>query len=282
MSTKAPSAKPGFLRAVLDPLVSLYDRRLLIKSMAQRQVGGGYKRHYLGFVWAFLNPLITVVALTLVFSEMLGLRYGKEVTGDPSLNFGLFLFCGLVPFRAFSSALNNGVNIVRKNRKLVLGVRFPLEILPMPMVISMLVQNAIGLGMLALILVVVEHRLNLTAILVPLVMVPQMLLFVGLCYLCAVAGTYVPDIKEALRLFVRGMFFITPILWSEGRVPEDYQFLVDLNPLAYLVETYRDLILEGRLPGVMETLYFSLFALGLFVAALAVFNRAKPKFADLL
>jgi ABC-type polysaccharide/polyol phosphate export permease len=96
-------------------------------------------------------------------------------------------------------------------------------------------------------------------------------------------------LREALKAVVRVSFFVTPIIWPVSMVPEDWRFLVDYNPLAILVETYRDLILEGALPGVGGTfpggtavLYFSLVALALFAAGFVTFNRVKHNFADLL
>ena len=131
-------------------------------------------------------------------------------------------------------------------------------------------------------LVVLEGRLHLTVLLLPLIIVPQLLFTLGLSYLMAVAGTYVPDVRETLKAVVRATFFITPILWPTGKVPEDWRFLVDYNPLAFLVESYRSLILEGELPGAEAAIYFSLFAAALFAVGLVVFNRLKHTFADLL
>jgi ABC-type polysaccharide/polyol phosphate export permease len=133
-----------------------------------------------------------------------------------------------------------------------------------------------------LVLVVLEQRLEWTAFLLPLVMVPQLLFTLGIGYLIAIAGTYMPDIGEALRGVVRATFFITPIIWPPERIPENFRFLVDYNPLAFLVEAYRNLILEGKLPDAMATIYFSLFALALFVVGFAAFNRVKHNFAGLL
>ena len=281
LSTKAPSAKPGFVGAILVSLATLYNRRFLIRYMAQRQVSRRTRGSYLGFAWTFLSPLMTVAMFTLLFSEMLGIKF-REVTGDSSLNFGLFLYCGLVPFIAYSEALTKGVNIIRKNSNLVQGVLFPVEILPVTAVVATLLNNIIGIGVLMGVLAALEQRVHLTALLLPLVMVPQLLFTLGLCYLMAVAGTYVPDVRETLKIVVRGTFFITPILFPSGRVPEKYSFLVDYNPLAVLVEAYRDLILEGRLPSPSGAIYFCTIALTLFVLGFVVFNRTKHKFADLL
>jgi ABC-type polysaccharide/polyol phosphate export permease len=281
VSTKAPSAKPGPLTAILGSLATFYDRRWLIKYLAQRQVARSYQNSYLGLVWAFLSPLIMVVLLTFIFSEMLGFRF-REVTGDSSLNFGLYLYCGLLPFLAYSQALNQGSNVVRRNSDLVQKVVFPLEILPLTTVITSLVQSVFGVGAVMLVLGVLEQRLNWTVLLLPLVFVLQLLFTLGLGYLMAVVGTYLPDIRETLRAVVRISFFITPILWPTDRLPEDWQFVVDYNPLAFLVEAYRNLILDGELPGGMATLYFSLFTLVLVTVGLVLFNRVKHNFADLL
>ena len=281
MSTKVSSAKPGFFGGLLGSFVTAYERRWLVKYLVQRQLTSGYGRYYLGHIWAFLGPLLMVVLLTAVFSEVLGIKF-REVTGDSTLNFGLFLYCGLIPFLAFSQALTQGVTVMRRNSDLVTKVVFPLELLPLSQVTASLLQNSFGFGALFFILVVFEQRLHLTIFLLPLIMVPQLVFTLGLSYLIAVFGTYVPDIRETLRVFVRAMFFMTPILWPAGRVPEDYKFLVDYNPLSFLVEAYRQLILEGRLPFGEQAIYFCLVAVVLFVAGLALFNRVKHNFGDLL
>ncbi len=265
----------------MGSLATAYERRWLVKHLVQREMAKSYRNSYLGLIWAFLSPLMMVVLLTVIFSEVLGIRF-REVTGDSALNFGLFLYCGLLPFLAYQQALNLGVNVIRRNRDLVTKVVFPLELLPLTQVISTLLQNVFGLGALLLVLLVLEQRVHLTIFLLPLIMVPQLLFTLGLSYLMAVFGTYVPDIKEGLRAFVRATFFITPILWPAGKVPESARFLVDYNPLAFLVEAYRHLILEGTLPFGPKAIYFCLVAVTLFVVGLALFNRVKHTFGDRL
>ena len=281
LSTQAPSTRAGSLGALAASLKIFYERRWLIRYMAQRQMARSYQGSYLGLLWAFLGPLLMVILLTLIFSELIGIKF-REVAGNSSLNFGLYLYCGLLPFLTFSQALSQGVNIIRRNSGLVQGVVFPLEILPLTTIVASLVQNLFGLGALLVVLVAFGQQLHLTTLLLPLVLVPQLLFTLGLSYLVAVTGTYVPDIRETLRAVIRGTFFITPILWPAGRVPEEWSFLVDYNPLAVLVNAYRDLILEGELPGLESALWFSLFAAALFVVGLYVYNRVKHNFADLL
>jgi ABC-type polysaccharide/polyol phosphate export permease len=281
LATQTTSAKKSSAGAFFDALASFYRNRWLLRYFIHRQVTRSYRNSYLGFLWAFLGPMIWVFFLSLIFSKVIGIRF-RIVEGDPTLNFGLFLYCGLIPFLAFSEALNKGLNSITGSAGLVQKVVFPLELLPFTNAITSLIDKFFGVGALLFILLVLEHRWHWTVVLLPLVVVVQLLFILGLTYLMAVAGTYVPDVSEIMRPIIRGMFFITPILWPTGKLPESLGWIVDYNPLAYLVNSYRALILYGELPGLMSTVYFSLFAAALFVVGFALFVRFKPGFADQL
>ena len=281
MATYTTSAKSSSVGAFFDALATFYHRRWLLKYFIQRQVTRSYRRSYLGFAWAILGPLVWVFFLTLIFSEVVGLRF-REVEEDPNLNFGLFLYCGLLPFMAFSEALNKGINSIKGNSGLVQKVVFPLELLPFTNAIASMIDNFFGVGALLVVLVVFGQELHWTTLLLPGIIVLQVIFVLALTYLMAVLGTYLPDVAEIMRPIIRGMFFVTPIIWTPERLPEKLRWVVDYNPLAYLVNSYRDLILLGELPGLQSTLYFTLFSVALFIAALWLFVRLKPWFADRL
>lgn len=281
LATYTSTAKKNIVGDVFDGLATFWRRRWLLRYFIRRQVTRNYKRSYLGIAWAVLGPLIWVFFLTLIFSEALGLRF-KEVTGDTALNFGLYLFCGLIPFMAYSEALNKGLSVIRTNGGLVQKVVFPTELLPFTNAIASLVDKLFGVVALVVVLLILEGRLHWTLVLLPLIIVLQLLFTLGLTYLMAVIGTVVPDMSEVMRPLIRGTFFVTPILWPPERLPPDLRWVGDYNPLAYLVNSYRNLILEGTLPGGMATLYFTLFSAALFVAGFTMFIRFKPRFADYL
>jgi len=104
----------------------------------------------------------------------------------------------------------------------------------------------------------------------------------GLSYLFACIGTYMPDVREGVRVCVRALFFITPIIWTPERLPENFRFLVDYNPLAFLVVAYRDLVLEGAIPDLWWALKFFVFATALCIVGFVVFARTKQNFAELI
>ena len=281
MTTYTSNDRKSLAAAFFEALGTFYHRRWLLRYFVHRQITRAYKRSYLGFVWAILGPLVWVFFLSLIFSHAFGLR-DRVVDGDPTLNFGLFLYCGLLPFLAFSEALNKGLNSIRGSSGLVQKIVFPLELLPFTNAIASLVDKFFGLGALLIMLLLFGRALHWTLLFLPVIVVLQLLFILGLTYLMAVLGTFLPDVGEITRPIIRGMFFVTPILWPPDRLPESLSWIEDYNPLAYLVEAYRRLILDGALPGGLATLYFTLFSVALFVVGFALFVRLKPKFADQL
>lgn len=248
----------------------------------QRELASSYRGSYLGFMWAFLSPLFMIALYTLVFSEIIGIRF-REVTGDSTLNFGLYLYCGLIPFLAFSDAVNGAINSVRRNTALVQKVVFPLEILPATKAVSTIVDKLFGLAVLIAVIALLEGRLNWTILLFPAVLAVQLIFTLGLSYLFAVIGTYLPDVREMLRSIVRVSFFVTPIIWPPELAEErGLGFVIDYNPLAFLVGAYRNLVLDGTFPNLVSFGWFSLFSLALFVVGFALFNKVKRQFPDLL
>ncbi|MGH3147415.1 MAG: ABC transporter permease [Rubrobacter sp.] len=109
-----------------DALGSLYERRWLAWYFMQRQITRNYRGSLLGILWAFLGPLIMVLLYAAIFSELIGIRNPFRGSDAPVANFGLYVYCGLLPYLAFSEVLNKGVISIRTNRSLVQKVVFPL------------------------------------------------------------------------------------------------------------------------------------------------------------
>ena len=283
MATYISSAKKSVVGEFFGGLATFWRKRWLLKYFIQRQVTRSYKRSYLGISWILLSPLVWVFFLALIFSEQFGIK-GRitPVPGQENLNFGLYLYCGLLPFLAFSEAMNKGMNAVKSSAGLVQKVVFPMEILPFTNTIASMIDKFFGVGALLIVVVLFGRDLHWTALALPLIVVLQVVFILGLCYFMAVIGTYLPDLSEVMRPVIRGMFFLTPIIWTPDRLPEEIRWVVDYNPLAYLVNAYREAVLFGNLPGALSTLYFTLFSVALFVVGFALFNRLKGGFADRL
>lgn len=280
-STEAstPGTKHGVFGAISGSVSTLYERRWLIGYLVRREISKSYQSSFLGFMWAFLSPLLMVALYTLVFSQIVGLKF-RVVAGDPTLNFGLYLYCGLLPFQAFSESLNQSTNTIKGNSMLVKKLVFPTEILPFTTALANMADKVFGLIVLIVIVAFVEGRLEPTLLVLPFIMALQLVFILGLCYVFSVIGTFIPDVRETLRAFTRIMFWLTPIIWPPEQVPERFKLLVDLNPLAFIVGAYRDMILEGRLPGLTATALFTAFSIAVCAGGFMLFLKTKHRFAD--
>jgi len=279
LSTNTPSAKTPW-RTIPRVLGTLYERRWLIGYFVQREVTKSHRNSILGLAWLVLGPLLLVVLYTVVFSEIIGLKFRET---DSVANFGLYLYCGLIPFQAYADTMNKSVTGLRTNSNLVTRVVFPLEILPASTALTAWITQFFGLGALMILVMLLEHQVKWTLILLPIVAIPHLIFCSGLSYLTMIAGAYMPDLNESLRALVRASFFVTPIIWPIERVEgKPLEIEVDYNPLAYIVTAYRDVILNGQFPGWLGLLYFSLFALALWSVGMLLFTRVKHHFADLV
>jgi ABC-type polysaccharide/polyol phosphate export permease len=277
--TSVRNEKQTRLNALIRNVATLYRQRWLIGYFVQRDLVYTYKGSYLGIFWSFVHPLFMIVLYTFVFSAILQIRFTDS--GSP-LNFGLYVYCGLIPYLAFSEAIQGALSTIRANATLVQKVVFPVEILPFTAVATNFTSQLFGLGGLILVFSLVERELHWTILLLPLVMVPQVLFTLGLGYVASVVGAFIPDIREIISVLLRALLFAVPILYPVSMVPEKYRPLIDLNPLTYLVEAYRDLILEGQIPDASWSAWFALLSVVVFIVGFIWFGRSKPKFADVI
>lgn len=283
MSTVTQKAERKTPRRAFQPLATLSKNRWLIFYFIQRELSQSYRKSFLGLLWMVLTPLLMIALYTLIFSEIVGLRF-RETEGLTSVtNFGLYLYCGIIPFMVFTSSINRSVNIIRSNSNLVQRVVFPVEILPFSSVITSFVTNTIGLGVLVAIVFALEQHIHWTLAMLPAFMVLQIVFTLGISYLMAVLGTYLPDLKEVTQAVTRAMFFATPIIWPpEMAYDRGFGFIVDYNPVAFLVLGYRSMVLDGEMPTLTPTLWWSLVAGALLVSSFILFNVVKKNFPDLI
>jgi lipopolysaccharide transport system permease protein len=226
-----------------------------------------------------LQPLLLLALFTFVFAKVLRVRLGPEVG---TASFPLFLFCGILPWQAIQESLSRSVGTLLEHTTLVKRNLFPVEVLPLSVVASALVTQAVGTVILGAALVLTGHGLRLTATALPLLIALQFLLTAGLSWALASLNVFVRDIGQVLGMALTLWVFLTPIFYPASAYPSGLAFLLSLNPLALLVEGYRDILLRGVLPGSHPLALLSTFALTVFLAGHWLFRRLRPGFTDLL
>ncbi|HEY2384637.1 MAG TPA: ABC transporter permease [Terriglobia bacterium] len=251
-------------------------KNLILRDLKQRYVGS-----FGGFLWSVINPIVTLVSYILVFGIILGMKVGKE-TGTTS--FGIFLFCGYLPWLLFSDTVVRNCSVIPDNAPLITKTVIPAEILSISVTISNLVHHLIGLSILLIVLTRFTS-IHLSAAWTLLYMLILVLFAQGLGWIAATLHVFLRDTIQALQILMMLWLYFTPIFYPPSmvdRAPKTIRFLAGLNPMGIIVTGYRDALLNQAQPGGMQVGGVMALSLVVFVFGAFLFRQAKPAFADVL
>lgn len=255
----------------------------LLKTLVVRDLESRYKGSVLGNLWPLLNQLSQLLIYTYVFSIVLKVKLSLQGLPSNNLTFGIWMFAGLLPWNAFSSALIGAAPSVINQPNLVKKVVFPLGLLPLVPVLSAFVESSLGLMILIGFVAITSGTVHSTLCLLPLIWLPQLLLTAGLCYLVAGLTVFLRDIPQSLGVLINLWFYLTPIVYPASVIPEQWQSWVFLlNPMATIAEVYRDLVLTGKVQHGSGWGIVALISLGVYCIGFWVYKRLRPAFADVL
>lgn len=270
-------------RSLLNPLSmiqNLWANRTLIQQFTKREVIGRYKGSYLGIFWSFLTPLLMLCVYTFVFSMVFKAKWSAG--GDSKIEFALLIFSGLVTFTIFSELISRAPGLIVGNVNYVKKVVFPLEILPVVVLGSSLIHSCISFGILISGLFLFLGVFHWTLILVPLVMLPLVLFSLGLGWFFASLGVFLRDISQIVGIAVQALMLMSPIFYPISALPEKIRFIYYINPISYVVEDMRGILIWGQLPNwpwlIVGTVIGALVAIG----GYAWFQKTRGGFADVL
>jgi lipopolysaccharide transport system permease protein len=277
-----PHAKPATSPA--DLLASLWRHRALILQMSRREVVGRYKGSVLGLAWSFFNPVLMLAVYTFVFSFVFNARWGAgaSVATESRTDFAILLFVGMIVHGLFSEVLNRAPMLILSNQNFVKRVVFPLEILPVVAMGAALFHACISLLVLLLAFVLFNGYLHWTAIFVPLVLLPLVMLTLGLAWMLASLGVFLRDVGQTIGLVTTVLMFLSPVFYPMSALPPQFRPLMLANPLTFIIEQSREVLVWGRMPDGGSLLIYSLVAAAVAWLGYAWFQKTRKGFADVL
>jgi lipopolysaccharide transport system permease protein len=255
--------------------------RQLLVQLSWREVQSRYRGSWLGVAWSLINPLLLLVLYTFVFSVVFQARWSEQAD-ETKLDFALNLFAGLIAYNLFAETIAAAPSLILGNASYVKRVVFPLEALPLARFLSGLVQAGFSLAILLAALVVFRGEIPWTLPLLPIVLLPAALVTLGLAYFLASLGVFVRDIGNLVGLAVTALLFLSPVMYPLSKLPAEMQAVLALNPLSPIVDNFRRVVLECRLPDWGSWAAVTAFGLLLFWAGLTWFVKSKNAFADVL
>jgi lipopolysaccharide transport system permease protein len=255
---------------MIAAVLSLVRYRALVQSLVSRELKARYRGSVLGFLWSFVNPLLLLLTYTLVFSVILPNR-------QPDIQpYFLFLFCGILPWTWFSASLAESSGIIIASGNLIKKVLFPAEVLPTVSVLANLVHFLLGLPILLAFLAWKGH-LAWTALLLPLPMLVQLVLTLGLAFLFSALAVHFRDLLNILTHVLHLWFFATPVIYSYAAIGEGtlLRRALRLNPMTHVVVTYQQMLFHGNVDHWRGLFLALLVGLVAFAAGALLFDRLR-------
>jgi teichoic acid transport system permease protein len=253
--------------------------RGLIWSLSKNDFKTKYAGSYLGIIWAFIQPIVTTLLYWFVFE--FGLKAGSPVNNVP---FILWLMGGLVPWFFFQEALMNATNCMMEYSYLVKKVVFKISILPVVKIISSLFVHLVFMIFLLFVAQIYGFYISAYTFQFIYYLICMFILVLGLSYATSAIVIFFKDLGQIINILLQVGMWGTPIMWSYSILPEKYQWILNLNPIYYIVEGYRDTVINKiwfwtKIP---QTICFWIITSLLFIIGIKIFKKLKPHFADVL
>ncbi len=270
------------MKTIFSLPLDIYKNRRLVLKLAKNDFKTRYAGSYLGIIWAFIQPVITIMVYWFVFS--VGFRSG---TGDLGVPFVLYLVAGIVPWFFFQDALIGGTNAMLEYNYLVKKVVFNISVLPVVKIISAMFVHAFFVLFTILLYMAYGRFPDLYYLQLFYYSACVFVLVLGLCYATSAVVIFFRDLSQIINIALQVGIWLTPIMWiAENSLQghETLQKILKLNPLYYVVSGYRDTFIMKSwfFEHAGWTIYFWVFTILCFLFGSWVFKRLRIHFADVL
>ena len=249
---------------------NLYQYRELLKSNIKKEIRGKYKGSFLGVLWSFVNPLLMTLVYAIVFPFIL--RSGPE-------HYVTYIVIGILPWNFFTTVISQGTFTILGNAGIIKKVYFPREILPISVATSALVNFLISLPIIFLFLLFSGIGFSWYILLLPLVIICQYILSLGIIFITSAINVYIRDAEYIINFFIQMLFYATPILY-ESSLFGDKAWILSLNPMTTIINSYRDILYSGIVPNLIQLGLVLVFSILLLLTGILVFRKLEKGFAE--
>ena len=267
-------------KAFSMPCASLWSNRKLIRSMVKRDILARYRGSFGGALWTFLTPLLLMATYFFVFGVVLKTKFSADTSTS---GYVFYFLAGMLPWLAFSEAVGRSPTVILEYRTFVKKLVFPLDTLPMNLVLAGLVTEAFGVAIFVAGLFVARDGVPGSILWLPVLLVPQVLLTVGISWILAATGVFVRDLGQVIGFLLTLWFFLTPICYEErSDLPAWISGLLAFNPVLVLVRGYRAVLLQNTSPWNAGLAWLWVGSAAVAILGYAWFHRLRKSFADVV
>ncbi|GIX38293.1 MAG: transport permease protein [Silanimonas sp.] len=272
--------KRNVLRLFTKPFSMLWSHRSLVWELTKRNVSGRYRGASFGLMWSLISPFLMLTVYTFAFGTVVGSRWPEVESGGAS--FSIVLFAALIVHGFFAECLNHSPMLVAGQPNFVKRVVFPLEILPWPMALSAAFHATANVTVFLALQWLLDGGVRLTALWFPLVIAPLFILSLAVGWALSALAVYLRDIGQVTPLFSVALLFLSTAMVPPSAIPRGYSWIFMLNPLTFIIEQARDVLVRGVMPDLRGLAVYAVLAFLAAVLARALFARLHKGFADVL
>jgi len=256
----------------------IYFHRSLIKRMAIQEIQKRYAGTVAGFAWMIVQPLAIILVFWFIFSV------GFKIQPKNDVPFVALFFCAFVPWLTFSETLMANTSCITSKPHLVKKIVFPIEILVVVNLMASLISHGFMLIILMIVLALNGIPVSVYNLQFIYYLLALMIFSTGLGWLFSSVNVFFRDTEQIIGVLINIWFWMTPIVWYIEMIPEQYRFIIKLNPMYYIVEGYRHSFIHHTyfLDVYRWAGYFWVMCAVVFVIGGLVFRKLKPEFADVL
>jgi lipopolysaccharide transport system permease protein len=232
-----------------------------------------------GWVWGLIHPLVLLGSYIFIFSVCLKVTPGPN---QVTQNYPMLLFAGMLPWLLFSDTVQRSAGSLVDQANLITKTVFPSEIVPVSIFLSSLISHLLAVGLVIAAAGVWMRHVSPMLVLLPVFLLPLGLFAIGVAWIAASLQVYLRDTAQVLMVILTLWFWVTPIFIDPEKFPAWARFVLLANPLAYMVDAYRQVLLGNRMPPMRDLGASAVFALATFVCGGLFFRHLKRGFADVL
>lgn len=249
----------------------LYEYREMIKNLVKRDLRARYKASVMGFLWTFINPLMQLAIYAFVFPFLM------RVTED---NYTMFLFVALLPWTAFTSALQIGSTCIVANANMVKKIYFPRIILPLSVVLTNMINYLYCMVIVLIVLPITGIGYSWYIIWFPVIFIIETIFIYAMCLILSALNVLYRDVEHIIGIVTMAWFYGTPILYNISVIPEKVARIYKLNPMVGIISGYRDILFYKQAPNIKFLIYDLIIGIILTIIGTQIFNHISKKFGE--
>ena len=261
---------------LFSEIKAIYKWRELLWQMVGREVKARYKQSILGYFWVILNPLAQMLVMSFAFSIIL--RIPTNAAG--SIPYSIFLFVALLPWNLFSGSLSSATASLVSSGGLITKIYFPRTILVISTILAKIVDFLFALIILIIYMLIYQIPINLNILWVFPIFFIQQIFTIGLSLFFSAANLLYRDIQYLLSMILLLWMYVTPVIYPADLVPDKFRFVFQLNPMAIIINAYRQVILGGGAPKYSSLIIATLLSFAFLLLGLSYFKNREKIFAD--